>query len=46
MNWNSSKSHFIRVTIGISMITLLALISMGTEIWECYKSIDQYNKIQ
>ena len=42
MNWNSYKSHFIRVTIGISMITLLALISMGTAIWECYKSIDQY----
>ena len=44
MNLNSTKSHCIRATIGISMIALLTLVSISNELWESYKSLDQYNK--
>jgi hypothetical protein len=44
MNLYSHKSHCIRATIGISMIALLTLISISNELWESYKSLDQYNK--
>jgi hypothetical protein len=44
MNLYSHKSHCIRATIGISMIALLTLVSISNELWESYKSLDQYNK--
>ena len=44
MNLNSHKSHCIRATIGVSMIALLTLISISNEIWECYKTLDEYHK--